>query len=42
MILVVAKDLIPESQAYERESRFTTQGIMLGFIVMTFLDITLG
>ncbi len=42
MILVVVKDLIPESQAYEHESRFTTQGIILGFIVMTFLDITLG
>jgi ZIP family zinc transporter len=41
MIFVVAEDLIPEAQC-ERNTDIATIGVMLGFAVMMFLDVSLG
>lgn len=41
MLFVVIEELIPESQN-EKHSHWPTHGFMIGFIVMMFLDITLG
>ncbi len=41
MIYVVAKELIPESQA-EKYSDIATIGVMVGFSIIMNLDFTLG
>jgi len=42
MIYVVVEELIPEAQSYGKYSIYTSQGVMVGFIIMTFLDTSLG
>ncbi len=41
MIFVVVEELVPESQAHGN-THFATIGVMLGFTVMMFLDVSLG
>jgi ZIP family zinc transporter len=41
MIYVVAEELIPESKC-EGHTDIPSIGVMLGFAVMMFLDVTLG
>jgi len=41
MIYVVVEELIPESQR-DTNTDIATIGLMLGFALMTFLDVALG
>ncbi len=42
MIYVVAEELIPEAQQEKMHSDIVTIGVLLGFALMMFLDVSLG
>lgn len=42
MLFVIAHEIIPESQNSENNSKLSTYALLLGFVVMMFLDVVLG
>jgi len=42
MLFVIAHEIIPESQASQGHSKLATYALMIGFVVMMFLDVVLG
>jgi len=42
MLFVISHEIIPESQSDQKYSKLATHALMLGFVVMMFLDNTLG
>lgn len=42
MLFVISHEIIPESQTHEGHSKLATHSLLIGFVVMMFLDSTLG
>ncbi len=42
MLFVISHEIIPESQTHDGNSKLATHALMVGFVIMMFLDNTLG
>jgi ZIP family zinc transporter len=42
MLFVIAHEIIPESQNDNGHSKLATHSLMVGFVIMMFLDVVLG
>ncbi len=42
MLFVISHEIIPETQNHDGHSKFATHALMIGFVLMMFLDNTLG
>lgn len=42
MLFVISHEIIPESQTHDGSSKLATHALMVGFVIMMFLDYTLG
>ncbi|HZK34400.1 MAG TPA: ZIP family metal transporter [Bacillota bacterium] len=42
MLFVIAREIIPESQNTQGSSRMATHALLVGFVVMMFMDVVLG
>lgn len=42
MLFVISHEIIPETQNHEGHSKLATHALLVGFVVMMFLDNTLG
>jgi zinc transporter, ZIP family len=42
MLFVISHEIIPESQSSDGHSKFATHALLVGFVIMMFLDNTLG
>ncbi|QGU93937.1 ZIP family metal transporter [Clostridium bovifaecis] len=42
MLFVIAHEIIPETQSHEGHSKLATHAMLVGFVIMMFLDNTLG
>jgi len=42
MLFVISNEIIPETQSHDGSSKLATHALLIGFVVMMFLDTTLG